>query len=66
MAAVPDCWIARHPASFLSSLRAYHHHPMAIIWWLDGCNILCLLIFWAIIFIHRWMKIYLQPENLRF
>ena len=42
-----------HPVSILRLLRA--HHRAAIMWWLDGCNTLCLLIWQAVFF--RWLML---------
>ena len=39
-----------HPGSILSSPRA--HHLVTVMWWLDGCGMLCLLTWQAIFFIH--------------
>ena len=30
--------------------------PVAVMWWLDGCNILCLVIWHTIFFIHIWFR----------
>ena len=47
-----------HPVSILSSLKAHccWGHCM---WWLDGCNILCLLIWQAVFFIHTVLKLWI-------
>ena len=38
----------KHPVSILKSLRT--HLGAAVMWWLDGCNILCLLLWEATFF----------------